>query len=83
MAVTRRAIVFYGDVGAAEVDGGVARVVAAGMEQLRESILPAFSGANLHPTEIVYTVMRLAGLKNHQMKIEDVVPGRLLKYSKS
>jgi hypothetical protein len=63
-------IVFYGDVGAAEVDGGVARVVAAGMEQLRESILPAFSGANLHPTEIVYTVVRLAGLKNHQMKIE-------------
>jgi hypothetical protein len=63
-------IVFYGDVGTAEVDDGVARVVAAGMEQLRESTLPAFSGANLHPTEIVYTIMRLAGLKNHQMKIE-------------
>jgi hypothetical protein len=63
-------VVFYGDVGTAEVDDGVARVVAAGMEQLRESILPAFSGANLHPTEIVYTIMRLAGLKNHQMKIE-------------
>ena len=50
-------IVFYGDVGTAEVDDGVARVVAAGMEQLRESTLPAFSGANLHPAEVVYTII--------------------------